>query len=598
MMKNLSYIMRFVWRADKAGVIIQFLSTFWNVFFVTVTISITKLFIDGALNEKPLWYMLSLAVGYFAVTTISLFLMLCVSPRINSRIAMRTEKVITEALLTKAVAIDAVQYDDPVFFDMLSKAMANADTRATAVLSQLLGLLSGALNFAVSFGLMAIMSPALIVVSVVSIVLTYIINLRFAKRQFAMNDELAPMLRRSDYFKNILFQRTTVYDIKQHNDLGGLLLARFEDALETKHTMKTKMDMERLYHSMRVQVLTGVATTLFPYLYMGYGVYAGMVSIANLTVLIGAFNNANTSLSALSNGISTLKESGLYVGHLKTILEYAPQIESDSGTALLEPLERIEFRNVSFRYPNSDDYALREVSFAINKGEKIAVVGINGAGKTTLVKLLLRFYDPDDGCILINGIDIRDYNISSLRRKITSIFQEFQSYAIPIAEIVSCASGAAVDREKVSMVLKRVSLLDKVESVNTGIDTEYSRQFNESGVVFSGGQLQKLMIARMLYKDSDVLIMDEPSSALDPESEYEINRDITNAAMGKTVIIISHRLSTTKDADKILLLDGGAVAESGSHEDLMMLDGKYKRLFSIQAETYISEINAPPTAYA
>jgi ATP-binding cassette subfamily B protein len=225
------------------------------------------------------------------------------------------------------------------------------------------------------------------------------------------------------------------------------------------------------------------------------------------------------------------------------------------------------------------------VNFKIERGQKLALVGINGAGKTTIVKLLMRFYDPDMGDIRVNKRSLRDYNIQSVRNAMTSVFQEFQSYSLPIDELISCTQGDAIEEDKVIDALKRVGLYDKVME-SGGIHTEYSKYFDENGVVFSGGQIQKLIIARMLYKGSNVLIMDEPSSALDPESEYEINRDIARAAQGKTVIMISHRLSTTKDADKIILIEGGEVREQGGHAELMAKGGRYAHLFNIQASEY------------
>lgn len=252
-------------------------------------------------------------------------------------------------------------------------------------------------------------------------------------------------------------------------------------------------------------------------------------------------------------------------------------------------LNPLNLRMFFFKYPNTEDYVLKNVSFEIEKGQKAALVGINGSGKTTIVKLIMRFYDVDRGSININGRNIKEYNVLSLRNAITTVFQEFQSYSMTIAELVSCVESERIEETKVIDALRRVGLIDEVQKNRKGIHAEYSKIFDENGLVFSGGQLQKLIIARMIYKGSDTLILDEPSRALDPESEYEINRDITQAARGKTLIIISHRLSTTKDADNIILIEDGTVREQGSHRELMAQNKRYAHLFTIQAKVYTQD---------
>ena len=246
---------------------------------------------------------------------------------------------------------------------------------------------------------------------------------------------------------------------------------------------------------------------------------------------------------------------------------------------------RWNLTTVTFRYPGSESDALHAVSFCVGKGEKLALVGVNGAGKSTVVKLLLRFYDPQAGCVRINGRDIRAYSLPALRATVSSVFQTFEIYALPVSEYVSCRPQGQQDEGRVREALARVGLLETVEAAG-GIHVEYSRRFTGNGLLLSGGQMQKLAIARMLYKDSSLLILDEPSSALDPDSEQAVHQTLARAAVGKTVLLISHRLSTTRDADRIVLLEGGCVLEMGTHAALLARDGRYAQLFRMQAAGY------------
>ncbi|MDR1328541.1 MAG: ABC transporter ATP-binding protein/permease [Oscillospiraceae bacterium] len=489
------------------------------------------------------------------------------------------------AVLEKSREIDAESYDDPEFYDMLSKAMTESDTRTEPLLQQLIEISRNIFAFAAVVSIILMLDPLLIAVSILGGVLGFFIEGRAQKWFFDANEELVPVNRRANYFKLLFVNRETMSDAKQYGTFGALILGKYSEALTEKHSITRGVNNGLAKFLIKLMPTSRVITILVPYGYTALRAVIGRIAISDMTALVTAYIGVSNAFALISGSLARLQGQSLYIERLKTVLEYVPQIENDTCGPTLGEIETIEFQDVSFRYPKTEGWALRNVNFKIERGQKFALVGINGAGKTTIVKLLMRFYDPDMGDIRVNKRSLRDYNIQSVRNAVTSVFQEFQSYSLPIDELVSCAQGDAIDAEKVADALKRVGLYDKVME-SGGIHTEYSKYFDENGVVFSGGQIQKLIIARMLYKGSNVLIMDEPSSALDPESEYEINRDIAQAAQGKTVIMISHRLSTTKDADKIILIEGGEVREQGSHAELMAKDGRYAHLFSIQASEY------------
>jgi ABC-type multidrug transport system fused ATPase/permease subunit len=251
--------------------------------------------------------------------------------------------------------------------------------------------------------------------------------------------------------------------------------------------------------------------------------------------------------------------------------------------------ESIEFKNVSFKYPCAENYSLSNVNLKISKGDTIAIVGINGAGKSTMVKLLLRFYDATDGEILYNGVNIKEYNLNSYRNRFATVFQDYKNFAISVFENVMCRECNDDDRMIAEMALRQSGVWNKISSFENGGDTLLTREFDSSGAGLSGGENQKVSTARLFARDFDVAVLDEPSSALDPVAEYQMYENLISATENKTVVYISHRLSSAVLSDNIFVLNGGKVIESGSHQQLMALGGEYSRMFELQSKSYKEE---------
>ena len=261
--------------------------------------------------------------------------------------------------------------------------------------------------------------------------------------------------------------------------------------------------------------------------------------------------------------------------------------EVTGGTKQADELETLEFRNVSFTYPSAKKASLKNINLRIDKGETVAVVGQNGAGKTTFVKLLLRFYDPDEGVILYNGVDIREYDISSLRDRLATVFQDYKVFALSVGENVICREvESGEDRENIVLSLKRSGAYDCIERLPQKEETVLTREFDEKGTGLSGGEQQKVAAARMFARDFDLAILDEPSSALDPIAEYKMYESLIAATQEKTVVYISHRLSSAVLSDKIYVFNSGTIAEEGTHDELMNADGIYAEMFTLQASSY------------
>jgi ATP-binding cassette subfamily B protein len=274
----------------------------------------------------------------------------------------------------------------------------------------------------------------------------------------------------------------------------------------------------------------------------------------------------------------------LYFQNLRDFFEYESTVKAGEKEA--GEFESIEFKNVSFKYPNTDKYSLQNLNLKINKGETVAVVGVNGAGKTTFVKLLLRFYDVTDGEILYNGVNIKEYDLDSLRSKFATVFQDYKTFALSVNENVICHECSDEEKEIAENALKQSGVWDKIKTLPNGADTVLTREFDDKGAGLSGGESQKTAVARMFARDFDIAILDEPSSALDPIAEYNMYENLIKATENKTVIYISHRLSSAVLSDRIIVLGGGTVIEAGSHNDLLAQGGEYARMFTLQASSY------------
>ncbi len=260
-----------------------------------------------------------------------------------------------------------------------------------------------------------------------------------------------------------------------------------------------------------------------------------------------------------------------------------------SGSRVCGDFENLEFRNVYFRYPSAEGYTLENVSFKINKGETLALVGVNGAGKSTLVKLLLRFYDVTEGEIILNGRNIKEYTLESLRGIFGAVFQDYTNFAISVNENLICHECSQEDKQKAETALRQSGVWEKISSLPDKGDTVLTKEFDKNGIGLSGGENQKLSVARLFAKDFSFAVLDEPSSALDPIAEYKMYESLINVTRGKTVLYISHRLSSAVLSDRILVLDGKKIAEDGTHEELMKKGGIYSEMFTLQASSYNGE---------
>lgn len=398
-----------------------------------------------------------------------------------------------------------------------------------------------------------------------------------------------------NYFSSILVDKDLVKEIRLY-DLADNFIVRFFAAFKTYYKGLRKLILSESAWHIVFSVVTGVTNLVF-YIIIAKQVFTGQIQIGDYTLYTGAIASVSTCISTLISATGTIYEGTLFIDNLIAFMEEKQHIIPQSLPG--EPVAHntahtIEFVDVSFRYPGTKRDVLKNISFTIHPGETLALVGLNGAGKTTLIKLLTRLYDPSGGQILLDGKDLRTYDLKSLYQTFGIIFQDFGKYAVSVKENICLGD---IHREasalEVEAAAKQSTASDYIEKLSDGYNTPLMRYFESNGLELSIGQWQKLAIARAFYADSDIIILDEPTASLDPMAEQEIFNQFDRLRNNKTTVFVSHRLSSATIADQILVIENGCLIEKGSHTELMAQDGRYAELFKTQSKRYVSEGNAP-----
>ena len=405
--------------------------------------------------------------------------------------------------------------------------------------------------------------------------------------EFAKEKAMTPFERQKDYTKRTVLLKDFAKEIKTTN-IFDVVKRRFSEAIKQNIRLIKK-------YGFKIAVLE-VASDFFGEVIpiaggFAYGCYRLIVlenlEISAFSVLISAITNCRNKLNQLAYYFTMQQKHCLWVQNLREFLDYEPKIVG--GDKIPGEFESLEFKNVSFHYSGNDKNTLTDVSFKINRGESIAVVGHNGAGKTTLSKLMMRLYDVDEGEILYNGINIKEYDLLKYREKFASVFQDYRIFAMTVAENILIEETDENNIERATQALRQSGVYSKIETLPQKENTILTREFDEEGALLSGGESQKVTIARMFAKRFDVAILDEPSSALDPVAESKMYDNLMEGTKNKTVVYISHRLSSATRSDNILVFSGGRLVESGTHDELMTLGGEYCTMFTLQASGYREE---------
>lgn len=500
------------------------------------------------------------------------------------------EEMMNQEMAKKIMNVEFSHLENPYYLDLKERAVfAIGNQRA---MSNIISSVSTALNNIITItGLVIIMmtlSPILVVLLILTILLSLFIYKQFMDYQVNFFQELIPVNRKYGYYVGLSFDDKIQKDIRLYG-MNDMLINRV-----TEYNIEMNSWFSSYYKKQGFYLgLYGVINDLQAALAYGYvalrvltNAFGGRIGIGSFTMYVNAAINFSRSTVELGDSLIRLMQTLNYLEPFMEFMSLPDEEMVDESIEFEGDIETIEFRNVSFSYPGSDIEVLKDISFKINQGEKISIVGLNGAGKTTLVKLICRLYQPKSGEILINGHNIFDYEHKSYMEKIAAVFQDYKLFALSLDENITC-DEVNINTERTMELIEEVGLQDKIENLPNGLASLYGKAYDESGIEMSGGESQKVAIARALYKDASLLILDEPTSALDPLAEADIYENFNKMVGGKTAIYISHRMSSSIFCDKILIIDDGEVIDYDRHRNLLeKKDGLYYKLFNSQSVNY------------
>lgn len=488
-------------------------------------------------------------------------------------------------IIRKTADLDLEQLEDATFYDKLERARQQTTSRVGLMSN----ILAQAQDLIVIVSLLVgviIFEPLLIILLILSVIPTIYNELKFSGTSYSLARSWTQERRELDYLRYAGASDVTAKEVKLFG-LSGYLADRFKLLSNKYYLMTKKLAIRRASWGIFFNVLSTV-TYYLAYALIIYRTVGGIITIGNLTFLSGSFNRLRSKLQAFFIRFSSITESALYLQDYFEFLDIKNKdLEKENSKPLpLEIDKGFEFINVGFKYPNSEKWVVQHINFNIKAGEKLAFVGENGAGKTTLIKLLLRFYDPSEGEILLDGVNIKEFDRQSYQQYFGVIFQDFVKFELTVRENVAVGKIDEIDNlTRLNNATEKSLANQVIEQLLKGFDQQLGKRFN-TGKELSGGQWQKIALARAYMKDAKVLILDEPTSALDARAEYEAFQRFIGLTKGKTAVIISHRFSTVRMANRIMVLKDGAVLEIGTHEELMANKNLYEELFKLQAAGY------------
>ena len=588
-LRNVPPVLRIVWESGPVIVVFGLLFRLLGSVLPIALLWITKLIIDGIVASVShhqhvpprFWWLVG---GEFGVAIVAGVLSRAID-FLDALLADRYTRHVSVAVMRHASELDLTAYEDPIFYDRLERARVQATDRLAMIQSigRLIQQAITAVTMSISIG---VFSPWLLLLLIAGVLPAFLGESHFAFLGYAKNFRQTPIKRQLDYLRVLGGSKEAAKELKLFG-LSHFLTARFTALSDVIYVQDVALARRRLAAGSVLSIL-GTLGYYSAYAWVIWRTLAGALSIGTLTFLAGAIQQASLNIQQVFSTLAGIADQALFLTDLLAFFEMQPTIRSKpNAVPAPRPILRgFEFRNVSFRYPGTSRLVLNGLNFHLHPQERVALIGENGEGKTTIVKLLTRLYDPTDGEILLDGIDLRDYNLEDLYREIGVIFQDFMRYEMTARENIAC--GRIEDLNNLGLLERaaRKSGADQViERLPRGYDQMLGRRF-ENGVDLSGGEWQKLALARAYLRDSQLLILDEPTAALDARSEYEVFRRFAELTSEKMALFISHRFSTVRMADRIVVLENGRIAEEGTHDELSSLGGRYAEMFELQAASY------------
>ncbi|GAB4195442.1 MAG: ABC transporter ATP-binding protein [Thermoflexibacter sp.] len=590
-LKSVPRLLKLIWQTNPRMALTNIVLRLITSVFPPVMLYIGKLIIDevvllvntkGQHTNEDLWIWVSLEFALAVVLDILNRLINLNDTLLGDLFANKSSVQIIE----HAAKLDLYQFENPTFYDKLEKARQQTGGR-TYMMTQVLAQLQSIISFIMLGVGLAIFSPWLILVLLIAAVPSFISESRFNTLKYSLTTAWTPQRRELDYIRYMGASDSTAKELKIFN-LSDFLSQRFTKLSHEFYEANRKLSIRSAFWGGLLYLLsTGVYYGA--YIYIIINTVHGAITLGDLTFLAGSFDRMRSAFQTIMNRFADISSRALYLQDFFDFFDLKPTIISDNSSKKVpRPIQKgFTFENVSFQYPDKDNYSLKNISFHLKIGEKIALVGENGAGKTTLVKLLARLYEPTEGRILLDGVDLREYDIEDLRSQIGIIFQDYVKFALKVSENIAIGNIKEINNLELIKTAAQKSLADTVvKKFPEGYEQMLARRF-KGGVEMSGGEWQKIALARAYMRDAQLVILDEPTASLDARAEHEVFLRFSELITGKMAVLISHRFSTVRMADRILFLENGELKEIGSHEELMQLNGKYADLFRLQAKGYI-----------
>jgi len=557
------------------------------IVFTEHTIGI-KLIFDAIQNKEPFSKVL---IFIIIITVLLLFMLL--SGRLYYHIIQvrgreKLLKTFRSSLYEKATKTDLACYDNPDYYNDFVLSINEVRTRVNNMIDYLYVLCTFLTQVFLISGFFFIYDKIGLIFVALSLFTSIFVNLYINRLKLKMELELNPKERKRKYINRVFYLADYAKELRLNN-VSHKLNEEFshanQDIRETVRGYSKKLLPLSIinYFVCRTFIIDGLYMLYIAFMTLVRGVFSYGTALA----LVNSAWNLNNTITNMTKLASDFQENSLYISRIRKFLDYENRIvDTDKPIPLVKIPTKIELKNISFAYSLAAEPIIKNLSLTIEANEKVAFVGYNGAGKTTLMKLLMRLYDPTEGEILVNGRNIKEYSLEEYRQAFGTVFQDYQLFATTIANNVVMEQQEDIDSTKIINALEHSGFSSRLAELEQGIHTPLTREFDNNGTNLSGGEAQKVAIARVFAKECPFIILDEPSSALDPISEYHMNQYMFKAAEHKTVIFISHRLSTTRMADKIFLLENGQITEEGTHQQLMARKGTYAEMFNLQAEKY------------
>jgi ATP-binding cassette subfamily B protein len=589
---NVIYMLHLAFELHPSRVALQFLRQsirygIWIFFSVIFTrYLLQSIQANTPVNDIFTWLGLSMAVLALLTTFVSWY-----DAKYLPLSNLQMSAALAERLFAQAVRVDLACYEDEEFFNRYTLALKEAETRLPEYLTQLTGSITAGIAATIVMVTLAQINPWMLCFLLFPLIGNFVFGRWLNDLRFRRDIESTKARRRIAYVNRVLYLPDYAKEIRLSHVMR-LLLHHLESGYSSLFITFDRYKARAVSANFLFAAFTFLLAFQASFLYGAWlAIVKKSIDIGTFAVLASATVSASWMLLQLSEQLINLFKNTLYIENLRSFLEYEPQIADTSGVITApRPLQSLEFRHAGFTYRGQTKPVLQDISFSIHHGEKIAIVGHNGAGKTSLVKLMMRLYEPDAGQVLYNGRALKEFNLHSYRSLFGTAFQDYRIFSMTVAEnVLLRAPENEADYARVRQALAYSGILDKALGLPKGLDTILTREFADDGAQLSGGELQKIAIARAFATDFELAILDEPSSALDPVSEYRLYETIKQVCRDRTVIFISHRLSSATLADRILMLEQGRIIEMGSHQELMDRNGAYARMFAMQAEHYLED---------